>query len=569
MTREELLRILDYLDKMAKLNSGRAALADIDARWNIVAYTIRRHLQGKPLTITSLAAASGLPYGTAMRRIEGMVTEGLLMKRPRSKSGKSFSIHPTPTLIGEVEGYAAEIKGLIGSTFGFNGGDGSPDGFFFGGSYMAARILPYPSAMPRGLGYDRVVRILCNSDPTFKTLNEFTKNLREFCGGDLEILNLPLDDLREEILANATRKTSAYDAIAIDLPWIGEFASRGAILPLDGIIERENFAYADFHSGAWNAARHQGRQFGIPIQPTYELLFYRSDLFQMAGLDAPRTAKDVLTAASTLHRAGGCPSGIVMNYGRGTPVAHTFMQTKAAFGEPIVNLPRIGGELDFDLSDLRPEHYRPLIDTPIGRETAEFLLELRGFAHPQSLQCNWDKRIRIFAQGQAAMCYEWSIRAGAFELDRSSPTFGKVDFVPHPRGPEGRGVSPVGGFCLSIPANLGEERQMKAWRLIAYLTQPELMKWYAQNGSLVSPRFSTSADPEVRAMSPIISAVDAMEKRGELRIWPRPPIPEFHGISRVLGEEIFNMLSGRISPEVSLKQAQNRVDGVLRASGRY
>ncbi|MBN9271965.1 MAG: sugar ABC transporter substrate-binding protein, partial [Mesorhizobium sp.] len=91
MTREELLRILDYLDKMAKLNSGRAALADIDARWNIVAYTIRRHLQGKPLTITSLAAASGLPYGTAMRRIEGMVTEGLLMKRPRSKSGKSFS----------------------------------------------------------------------------------------------------------------------------------------------------------------------------------------------------------------------------------------------------------------------------------------------------------------------------------------------------------------------------------------------------------------------------------------------------------------------------------------------
>jgi len=569
MTREELLRVLDYLDKMTRLNGGRKALADVDARWNIVAYAIRRHLQGKPLTITSLAAASGVPYGTAMRRIEGMVTEGLLMKRPRSKSGKSFSIHPTPMLIREVEGYAAELKGLIASTFGFNAGDGSADGFFFGGSYMAARILPFPSAMTRGLGYDRVVRILCNSDPTFKTLNEFTKNLREFCGGDLEIVNLPLDDLREEILANATRKTSAYDAIAIDLPWIGEFASQHAIRPLDDIIEREGFSYADFHGGAWNAARYGGVQFGIPIQPTYELLFYRSDLFQMAGLDAPRTAKDVIAAARALHRPAGGPAGIVMNYGRGTPVAHTFMQTKAAFGEPIVNLPRIGGELDFDLSDLKPDHYRPLIDTPIGRETIEFLLELRAFAHPQSLQCNWDKRIGIFARGQAAMCYEWSIRAEAFELDRSSPTFGKVDFVLHPRGPEGRSVSPVGGFCLSIPANLSEERQMKAWRLIAYLTQPDLMKWYVQNGSLVSPRFSTSADPEVRAMSPIISAVDAMEKRGELRIWPRPPIPEFHAISKVLGEEIFNILSGRSLPEVSLQQAQNRVDSIFRRNGRY
>ncbi|NJL57227.1 hypothetical protein HC928_20365 [bacterium] len=34
-----------------------------------------------------------------------------------------------------------------------------------------------------------------------------------------------------------------------------------------------------------------------------------------------------------------------------------------------------------------------------------------------------------------------------------------------------------------------------------YLTRPEMMKWYVQNGNLTSPRFSTSADPEVQAMS--------------------------------------------------------------------
>ena len=37
-------------------------------------------------------------------------------------------------------------------------------------------------------------------------------------------------------------------------------------------------------------------------------------------------------------------SGIVMNYGRGTPVAHTFMQTMADFGSPVIDLsPSVDG----------------------------------------------------------------------------------------------------------------------------------------------------------------------------------------------------------------------------------
>ena len=77
-----------------------------------------------------------------------------------------------------------------------------------------------------------------------------------------------------------------------------------------------------------------------------------------------------------------------------------------------------------------------------------------------------------------------------------------------------------------------ESRVPTAWKMMEYLTRPELMKWYVQNGNLSSPRFSTSADPEVRAMSNIIERVDAMEKKGQLQLWPRPPIPEFSDIQQ-------------------------------------
>lgn len=102
-----------------------------------------------------------------------------------------------------------------------------------------------------------------------------------------------------------------------------------------------------------------------------------------------------------------------------------------------------------------------------------------------------------------------------------------------------------------------------------YLTRPELLKWYVMNGNLTSPRFSTSADPEVLASSALIGEVDAMERRGELQTWPRPPIPEFSDVLSVLGDEIHLVLQGERSIDSALSHAQSRIDRLMRENGRY
>lgn len=567
MTREELLRILDFADASRALAEERTNLSAVDARWNIISYSMRRHLEGKLLIITSAASAANVPYGTAMRRIGELIDGGFLLRRPRSKSGKSFSLHPTAKMIQEFESYAVQLKAHVGNTFGFNNGEGAIEDFYFGGSYMAPKILPFPSAMRTGVGYDRPVKILCPVDPTFKTLSDHADNLNQLCGTKIGLVNLPLDELHDEILANKECDMSKYDIISFDLPWIGELSENDAILPLNKIIEREHYNSSDFHTAAWKGSRYNGRQYGIPIQPTTELLFYRTDLFSDAGLTSPTTADDVLFAAKTLHRSKVGLSGIVMNFGRGTPVAHTFMQTLAAFGHPVINLTAVGD--DFETDDISGESFRPRLCTEQGFKTASYLLELLDYAHPESMKCNWDRRIAIFAAGESAMTYGWSIRAAAFELDENSPAHDKVDFAPHPHGPGARSVSPIGGFSLAIPSNLPERQVKTAWKVMEYLTRPELLKWYVQNGNLTSPRFSTSADPEVQSFSKIIGRVDAMERRGQLQIWPRPPIPEFSSILNILGQEIHRMLCGDITIENALNRSQNQIDRIMRENGRY
>lgn len=567
MTRDELLQILSFVDHTRSISEQRTALSTTDPRWNIISFAMRRHLEGKLITITSAASAAGVPYGTAMRRIGDLIEEDFLRKRPRSRSGKSFSLHPTRKLVAEFEAFALQLKAMVGQTFGFTTGEQPIEDFYFGGYYMASRILSYPVAMRASVGIDKTVRILSPIDPTFRTLADVSANLSELCGTNVEVVNLPLDRLHREIMENHEKTTSSYEIVAIDLPWLGQLAESGIIRPLDAILEEERYKASDFHNAAWRGSSWRGMQYAVPIQPTPELLFCRSDLLSDAGLTVPVTTDDVLLAARTLHRSRRDLAGIVMNYGRGIPVAHTFVQTLADFGQPVIDLGRIGA--DFDVENIAGENFRPMIDTEAGHATADYLMELRAYSHKDSMICNWDRRIGLFAEGKAAMTYGWSIRTARFELDDSSPAHGRVEYVAHPAGTGARRVSPIGGFSLAIPQKLDAARERRAWKVIEYLTRPEMMKWYVQNGNLTSPRFSTSADPEVQAKCSIIGRIDAMERRGELQIWPRPPVPEFHDILTVLGEHIFMMLQGETPVAEALATSQYEVDALMRRNGRY
>ncbi len=567
MTREELLRILTFADSLRNLSEAQTALASVDARWNIISYAMRRHFDGKLLTITSLADAAGVPYGTSMRRIAELLDEGLLMRRPKSQSGKSFSLHPTRELIRQFEEYATQFKMTVGETFGFGGSETPGADFFFGGYYMTSRILSYPNALRVGIGQDKTVRILCPIDPTFRTLADLANNLKELCGANFQVTTLPLDELHQEIIDNNQRKKSKYDVVSVDLPWIGQLAENAAIRPLNTQIEANRYNSSDFHVSAWRGARLNGQQYGIPIQPTVEMLFCRTDLFAEAELDLPETTTDLLSAARTLHGMHRGVSSIVMNFGRGTPVAHSFIQTLADFGSPIIDL--TSTEDGFDVEEIAGENFRPLIDTDAGRETLEFLRDINQFAHPESMRCDWDRRINIFSKGGAAMTYGWSIRASKFELDEASPAHGKVEFMRHPAKPGLHSISPVGGFVLALPASLNEDRAAIGWKVMEYLTRPELMKLYVQNGNLTSPRFSTSADPEVQAFSSLIQTVDQLERQGDLKIWPRPPIPEFSDLVTILGKEVHAALQGAKSVPEALAASQNQADALMRENGRY
>jgi multiple sugar transport system substrate-binding protein len=526
--------------------------------FNMAIFLIRSHTDGRLVTASTLIAASDVPYATGRRKMEEMVASGLIEQRPRTKSGKTFSLHPSSALLDNWGQFADRIVRLAGQHLGAaSGGD-----YYFGDSYMSAQSIKPPQVLTKPLALAGGLRILVHGDPTFMVMENLKRQFEQVVGVKINQRAFSIDRLHEEVLRNAERKASRYDIIAVDLPWIGEFAEKNILLPLDDVLDTNRLDPSDFHTAGWKGAHWGGRPYGVPSQTTPELLFYRKDWFAEAGIEPPSTTDEVLRAAELLHDPRRGRYGVAWNAARGTALGHEFMMACAACGQPVLNLTAIAGGFDADVANRTD--LVPTIDTPAALEAAEYLKALLDFSPPDILSMSWFERVRPYAAGKVAMAYGYTLLAPYFELDESSPAHGQTGYLPHPAGKFGAQIAPVGGYVLGIPANLPEERRTAAAEALIAFTSPEAQKLYVQSGSRTSPRYSVGADPEVRRLSTIFEAVDGMSWRDELQFWPRPPIPQISDIITVCGQEMHDMLRGITSPREALRKAQDRAEILLK-----
>jgi multiple sugar transport system substrate-binding protein len=236
--------------------------------------------------------------------------------------------------------------------------------------------------------------------------------------------------------------------------------------------------------------------------------------------------------------------------------------TCAAFGQPVIDMPRIAG--GFDADHLEGRDFRPMFDSAGALGAAAYLMELLQYSPPDILSMSWYERVRPYAAGKVAMAYGYTLLAPYFELDETCSAYGNTGYLPHPHGPDGVPIAPVGGYALCIPSNLADERLPDAVEALITFTSPAAQKLYAQNGSRTSPRYSVGADPEVSRLSPIFELVDQMSWRDELQFWPRPPIPQISEIGTICGHELHDMLRGIATPAEALARIQARTEAIIR-----
>jgi multiple sugar transport system substrate-binding protein len=556
----ELSRVIGFLRRIRGPFDETIPGVKPDPHWNIVLELVDSHIQQQPMDVTSLIELSGATYGTGNRLITKMIADGQIVKVPRGPKHKTAFLAPSDEMRNAFVSYAMHVKAHLAKTFGLRSGSETEE-YYFGGSYFASHIISPLQGHDINSEALRNLRFLLHNDNYFASMRNMWSDFRNDIGRKSSFDLVPLAELygKAEQALTASKKT--YDVVALNIPWLGRFAASGLIASLDDVLPEAAINPYDFHPSVWSTGRWNNKQYGIPIYCTIEILTARKDLFEAAQLPYPKTFDELISAARTLHKPDQQMYGVTWSAARGMTIAHDFMLFVASAQGSIIDIPRKHENWRDSFND---KDLKLRINSDEGLAAIEFMRQLREVSPPDVQTFGSEESIQCFMSGQAAMSFSWTMRAARLEHELSSKVKRRVAYLTPPVLRGRQPTAPVGGFLLTIPANVEPERKQQIVNAIAWMASPEAMKAHVRNGVPVAPRFSVCADPEAMASSPIISFVDRMARRNELNTWSRPPVPEYVEIERVLGNEIYEAVFEDKPAKKALADAETQIYRYIR-----
>jgi len=374
-------------------------------------------------------------------------------------------------------------------------------------------------------------------------------NLPEFeklTGIKVVVEDYPEDPFRQKLAVEMSAKSKSVDVFTTGTMREGrQFFTSGwygdlTLLVNDPSATSVEWDKGDFIDAVWKAHQFGGKQVAVPVQANVQLLYYRKDLFDAAGLKPPKTLDELEAAAKRLHNP---PSvyGFVAR-GRKTQAPYTWSHWLYANG---------GSWLTAD--------GKPGIDTPAALSAVnQYVRLLRTYGDP-GITDNGPMEVQThFLQGRAAMILDAVSWAGLFSDPQKSKVAGKWEGALAPPGSAGVTYEL---WAWSLAMSPFSEKQKAAWLFIQWATSKEIQK-PLHFRSFPMPRKSLWTDPEWKSKVQPGYYEAAMTQVQSARPIGHPPFVSSPEITDIVGIAINNALAGK-DPKAELDAAAKKMAEVL------
>lgn len=357
-------------------------------------------------------------------------------------------------------------------------------------------------------------------------------------GIHVKVQQLPWTAAHEKLLT-AFAGDATPDLCQLGNTWIPEFVALNALEPLDRPANASPIVRADdYFSGIWETNRIDGTLYGVPWYVDTRLVFYRRDLLRDAGFSAPPRSWHEwrrMLAAVQMHA---------------TPDHYAILLPLNEF-EPLLAL-----ALQQDEPLLREGGRWGNFAGAGFHRALEFYLEMfeRGWA-PAVTNAAISNVWNEFGRGRFAFYVSGPWNIG--ELQRRLPAEAQGTWMTAPLpGPDGPGTSIAGGSSLVVFR--ASRHQAAAWRLIEFLSQPDVQRRFHVLTGDLPPRRATWRDPGLAA------DVYARAFREQLeRVRPAPRVPEWERIASEMRLVAERAVHGDLSVEQAARELDARADRIL------
>jgi ABC-type glycerol-3-phosphate transport system substrate-binding protein len=358
-------------------------------------------------------------------------------------------------------------------------------------------------------------------------------------GTPVQVDALGTDEYTERVSAALLAGLDRFDILVLPAESMGKWVSYKVLRPLDSLAENQAV-------GPWLLpVTLDGMVYGLPTQPDAEVLWYRSDLLEQAGLAPPTTWEAVEAAARALD-APPQRYGIAFS---GAESGQEFAALLAGFGGAAVEAQAEG-------------HYQVSIGNDSSLAALRFAARLvqAGLAAPVREGATRADVLQALGDGSVAMTIA-PLSAGTSLRDCQAHPNTCRDGQPGLAWTWLPGLDPstaVGSLhALSIPLHAAQPEA--AGDFLNWLAGPDGARILAGKGCLPA-RQDVLATLPAETGGPALAAV----QRYSL---PLPPLVTIDRLWKAYNSAVFQALAGRQSPEQALDSADQELRAALRQGG--
>jgi multiple sugar transport system substrate-binding protein len=422
---------------------------------------------------------------------------------------------------------ALVCAGVLGVGCGDDGGDGEGPASGSGESTAGAEKVD-PAALESAKGDITY----CTGKDTSGDLKEGVAEFNKLGNGvTVKLLEFPesADEQRNQFTQRQRAESGECDGFEADVIWTAEFASQGWLREMTPYVEGRK---AEFVPSTLSSVEFDGKFWGVPRVTDAALLFYRTDAIDKK----PATWQEAYELAREAD-----PSGIVYQGASYEGLTVAYLELAFAAGGRVLS--DDGKQSEFD--------------SPENVEALQFMVDgIDDGTAPKAVTTYMEEQARrAFEAGRASVMRNWLY---AFALANQAPeTKGNFEVMPFPAWEGGERANVLGGHNMVVSTY--SENPEATLKFIDYMTSAERMKRNAVKYSKPPVLNATYEDAGVKEAIPVAAELKQAVEQAK----SRPVSPVYSLISQAIYKNVNQALSGQVSPEDAIKQADQEITKAL------
>jgi ABC-type glycerol-3-phosphate transport system substrate-binding protein len=368
--------------------------------------------------------------------------------------------------------------------------------------------------------------------------------------------------LEENVLRQRTTQDISTNGGQFDIMFIGAYETpiwgkNGWLVSLNDFADDAAYDLNDIFQLVRNGLSADGNLYAVPLYSETSFTYYRTDLFEKAGIAKPTEQITYTQFAEMLAKVHDPDNGI---YG-------TCQRGKAGWGENMAFVGTLANAFGARWFD---ENWQPQLDSPEWKAAITYYVDIMTKYGPPGATANGHNENRaLFKDGKCATWIDATSAANDVKNPANSKVADVTDFFQAPKEATDKGTGWFWSWALAIPAS--SQKQDVAKDFLKWATSKEYFQMVGETKGWVAVPSGTRAS--IHDDSRLLEAAPFAEtiKNAIFSVDPADPtrdpvpytgvqfvaIPEFQGIGNFVGQQVAAALAGDMTVDEALAASQD------------